>query len=897
MTGPVTEREAQVLALLSERLSNAQIAHRLHISVRTVEHHVSALLRKHGVGDRRELAALAGREAGDIQQALAGLPRPYTSFVGRVMERDLVRTAVKSGRLVTLLGPGGVGKSRLATAVAEEVAPAFGNRGGFVDLVPVRRDFVNTAVAAVLGVSPAPQQPLLDAIVDHLAGHPALLVLDSCEHVLDDVAKLVPRILADCPATVVVATSRERLRLPGEHTMPVDPLPLLDDAVALFQDRAAAVDSRFVAEAATVAQICARLDGMPLAIELAAARAPALGGDGLLTALDDMVRVLAGGRNPDRRHRSLHAVIDWSHQLLDEPERTLFRRLAVFAGPFDLASAATVADAGDATVIADLLGRLVDKNLVAYLRHAPRWRLLDTVRGYALQQLAAAGEQAAVRRRHLHWAQTVAAALEDRLDAEWQDAFDGVVDDLRAALRELPPGPEPTAHRLARSLGHLAYARRLRQESVDRHREAVGLAPTAADAAADLRSAAACAAAIFRTDLAIELMIAAAEKAGEAGEDDLRAMALTDAISYATRFRSSIAVEVPAERLRELHEEAAAAASPDNPLLTAATSITASWTADRGRYDLPLAERALATARAAGDPVLILAAIDTVASVYETQAQMRRAYDLTRDGLPLLDTLDRNDPQNGRTVHSAHQLTSLYAMAAGDFPAAIAIGRAAAADQVAAEPLGIGRMLVPPLVLVGEFDEAIRLADAMWQAWLTAGRPTAGWLWFSAATAALARGLTGDQAGYRRWRQRMSDLAGPHNAHRLRTASSAAFADARIAVHTGDVTNASAIVDVPFSDDSPGHRYRVFAQAAAAELAVVAGLPDARRYLEAAAGLAVENGWASACLMRARGRYHRDPDALRESLAGWERIGARFEAACTRRLLHETESGTQSPRS
>jgi tetratricopeptide (TPR) repeat protein len=546
--------------------------------------------------------------------------------------------------------------------------------------------------------------------------------------------------------------------------------------------------------------------------------------------------------------------------------------------------------------VADLLGRLVDKNLVVYLRHTPRWRLLDTVRAYGRQQLAAADEQASVQRRHLRWAQTAAAALEDRLDDEWQDEFDIVVDDLRAALRDLPPGPEPTAHQLARSLGHLLYARRLRQEAVDRYREAARYAPTPADAAADLRSAAACAAAIFRTGLAIELTIAAADKAGEAGEDESRTAALADAVSLATRYRSSQAVEVSAQRLRELHEEAAAAASPGNPFITAAIGITASWTADRSREDLVLAERALSAARVTEDQVLIWAAIDTVASVYETRGQMRLAYQLTQGGLPLLDTLDRNDPRNSRTVHSAYHLTSLYAMTVGDFPAAIAVGRAAATDPVAGEPLGLARMLVPPLVLIGEFDEALRHADAMWQAWLSAGRPVAGWLWFSAATAALALGLTGDRDGYQLWRGRMSDLAGPQNAYRLDGASSAAFADARMAVHTGDLTDAPAIIERPFADPAPGPRYRVFAQPAAAELAVVAGLPDALRYLDAAEDLAAENGWARACLARARGRYHRDVEALRESIAEWERIGAHFEAACTRRLLREhTGSGTPSP--
>jgi predicted ATPase/DNA-binding CsgD family transcriptional regulator len=888
-TSPVTRREAEVLELLADRLSNAQIAHRLHISVRTVENHVSALLRKHGVADRTELASHASRGTTGVPERLPGLPSPHTSFVGRLAERDSLRTAMEHGRLITLLGPGGVGKTRLATAAAEAGAHTFGNRGGFVDLTPVR-DPVAPAVAAVLGVSQRPQQPLLEAITEHLGDRQALLVLDSCEHVLDAVAELVARLLVDCPGTVVLATSRERLLLPGEHTLPVDPLPVRDSAMTLFQDRAAAVDPRFSAEPGMIARICARLDGMPLAIELAAARAPALGAQGLLTALGDAMRVLTGGRNTDPRHRSLRAVLDWSHQLLAELERELFRRLAVFAGPFDLPAATAVADVGDSTAVADLLGRLVDKNLVVYLHGSDRWRLLDTIRAYAGQQLAAADERAQVRRRHLQWARATASALAKRVDGRWRDEFDAVVDDLRAALRDLPPGPDETAHQLARSLGRLAYARRLRQEAVDRHREAAERATTPADAATDLAAAADCAAVTYRADLAFDLMLAAAAKAGQAGDSNTRAMMLARAVDLGRRFHARFAAQISDQRLRALHQEAVVAATPGDPLTTAATAITAAWMEGPSAPDPVLAERALAAATAAGDSVLTWAAIDTLSSVYERQGELRRAYQLARTGLPLLHELDRDDPRAGATINSIHHMTALYATVAGDFTGAIDLARAAAADQVVAEPMSLASMLVPPLVLTGAFDEALQHAEAMWHAWQRTGRATAGWLWFPAATAALAHGLNGDRDGFRRWRDRMGDLAGSQNRFRLRSAGSALFADARMAVHTGDLTDAATTVEAAFADRTGGPRYRVFSFAAAAELAVVAALPDAARYLDTAAELAAENGWAAACLDRARARHHRDPEALRESVAAWERVGATVERTYTLRLLEQAKT-------
>jgi predicted ATPase len=777
-----------------------------------------------------------------------------------------------------------VGKTRLATAVADLVAPGFGNRGGFVDLVPVRDGFVEPAVAAVLRVAQLPRQPLLDTITEHLGDRPALLVFDSCEHLLEPVAVLVARILAACPAVAVLVTSRERLRLPGEHTVPVDPLPPQDDAVTLFRDRAAAVDPRFDADAGTVARICDRIDGMPLAIELAAARAPALGARGLMTALDDVMRVLSGGRNLDHRHRSLRATIDWSHRILDEPEQALFRRLAIFTGAFDLPAAVAIADLGDATVVADLLGRLVDKNLVVNPGDADRWRLLDTVRAYAGEQMTRANEHGAVRQRHRRWAQRTAAMLESRLDTDWQDEFDAVIDDLRASLRDLPPGPEPTAHRLARSLGRTTYARRLWHESVDRYRQAARHAPTPGEAAADLESAAACAA-VYRADLAFELILAAADEAGRAGDDRARAAALAHAVELGCRFRAHFTTVVPRERLRDLHRETLSLADPDDPALAAATSINASWTADPTRMDTALAESAFAAADKTGDPVLTWAAIDTVASVYEEHGHLRRAYQLVRTALPLLSDLDRNDPKSGRTIRSIYHLNSTYATATGQFPDAIRLARAAVLDPLIGEPLSVARMLVPPLVLTGAFDEALRHADAMWRAWQSAGRPTAGWLWFPAATAALALGLTGDHDGYRRWRKRMADLAGPDNTHRIRTASSAHFVDARMAVHTGDLADAAVIVEAAFNRSVPGNRFQVFAEAAAAELAVVAGLADAARYLDAAAGLAAENAWCDAALARARGRFHRDADAIRESAARFDDLGAHFERDYTARLL------------
>ena len=241
----VSAREAEVLAAIGDHRSNAQIAHALHISVRTVESHVSSLLRKYGVVDRRELAELiapAGAAVMAMSPGVRGVPAARTTFVGRADERRQLVEALGTARLVTLLGPGGMGKTRLAAVVAaEHPAP-----GAFVDLVPVRPGLVARAVAAALDITEAPSTPgfvgtsLDRAIADRLGTGRSLLVLDNCEHLAEEVAGLAGRLLADCPGLVVLATSRERLGVPGEH--PIALPPLSTEAERLFLDRARAVE-------------------------------------------------------------------------------------------------------------------------------------------------------------------------------------------------------------------------------------------------------------------------------------------------------------------------------------------------------------------------------------------------------------------------------------------------------------------------------------------------------------------------------------------------------------------------------------------------------------------------------------------------------------------------------
>jgi len=246
----VSDRESEVLALVGDHLTNAQIAGRLYLSVRTVESHVSSLLRKLGVADRRALAALAGAPAAVLGATLpaASLPTPLTSFVGRIAERAALADALAEHRLVTAVGPGGVGKTRLALAVAGDVRGRYAGGARYVDLVPVTDPaMVGAALASAFGFGEQPGRSPAETVVAKLAGAEVLLVLDNCEHLLDGVSALVERLLAACPRVVVLATSRARLRVPFEFVFPVPGLSLegekgadadQGDATALFRERA-----------------------------------------------------------------------------------------------------------------------------------------------------------------------------------------------------------------------------------------------------------------------------------------------------------------------------------------------------------------------------------------------------------------------------------------------------------------------------------------------------------------------------------------------------------------------------------------------------------------------------------------------------------------------------------
>jgi predicted ATPase/class 3 adenylate cyclase len=332
------------------------------------------------------------------------LPVQLSEFIGRTDEIDAVAKLVVAHRLVTLTGVGGVGKTRLALRVAGENVAAFPDGIWLAELALVGDPMmVGATVARAVGLTALEGRGPIDALTQHCAARSMLIVLDNCEHVIGAVAELVERLLAAAPATRILATSREALGALGERAWPV-PSITTDDSVALFVERARAADPHFAGDAA-IAELCARLDGIPLAIELAASRVGSMSVAQITERLHQRFRLLTRGRRTAlERHQTLRATVDWSYDLLDDLEREVFSRLAAFAGTFDLEAAEAVASGGDVldVDVDDALSGLVSKSMLTPVRSADglRYRMLETLRQYALERLVESGFADAVQRRH-----------------------------------------------------------------------------------------------------------------------------------------------------------------------------------------------------------------------------------------------------------------------------------------------------------------------------------------------------------------------------------------------------------------------------------------------------------------------------------------------------------------
>jgi predicted ATPase/DNA-binding CsgD family transcriptional regulator len=493
----LSQREQEILERLASGLSDQQVADELFLSVNTIKWYNRQIYSKLGVGSRTQAIAAAnqlGLLADDPSSILVlpaprhNLPIPPTPFIGRSREIAQVKQLLNSSRLLTLTGTGGTGKTRLALRVAEDVIEDFTDGVYFIDLAPLSNHaLVLTTLAGVFGVVENPSESLLNTLKRVLARRETLLLIDNFEHVID-AAPLLSELLASSSRLKILVTSRESLRLAGEQEYPVLPLslPLMDkvslqsltqsEAGALFVQRAQMTQPHFEVSndsALAIAKICTRLDGLPLAIELAAARCKLLTPQVLMEHLgktdDDspLHTLTSGSRGVPQRHRTLRDTMAWSYNLLDEGEKTLFARLAVFRGGRSLEAIKAVCGENLSIDIFDGLASLVDKSLVQQKESPngdPRFYLLEMIHEYARERLEASGEAEVIRRRHAEYFVTLADRGEPELRLArydyWCQLFELELDNIRAILEwTLGIGDVVLGVRLAAALGLFWYGK------------------------------------------------------------------------------------------------------------------------------------------------------------------------------------------------------------------------------------------------------------------------------------------------------------------------------------------------------------------------------------------------------------------------------------------------------
>ncbi len=918
ITAGVSAREAEVLTLVGEHRSNAEIGAQLFISVRTVETHVSSLLRKLGTRDRRVLADLATEfaRAEQASQALAGLPSPLTPFIGRARERAELRDAIGAHRQVTAVGPGGVGKTRLAMAVAADLAGDFADGVWFVDLVPVTDPaMVGSAVAAALGFGEQQGRSIDDSVLGALADRRALLVLDNCEHLGDGVAPFAERLLARCPYVSVLITSRARLLVPFEAVYPVPPLSLegqgggdvgSPDAVSLFLDRAAAVGWTVEpGHLARVAEVCRKLDGVALAIELAAARLPALGLDGLVAGLSDHLRLLVGGYRAEERHRSVRAMLDWSQALLSSAASILLRRVSVFVSPFTAPAAAEVAgfpplEPGE---VADGLARLTDQSLLIVAAPAvkgageaggTRYRALEAIRQYGTEQLAATGELAAARAHHLRWCVATATGLaQDPSPATggWRARFDAVADDFRAALGWAAEQPEhhTQARALALSLAGLAFSRNLAGEAQRRYEQAAALTDDPAAAAAALRCAAGVAACRMRGDDTYHLWQAAADAAQRAGDSAAAARDLATATATYFRMSGVFAQLPPPQEAAALLTRARELAGDDPAAQTAVVladcgALGHAFFAGQAEPKMAasettvLAEHAVELARRLDDPLAESAALYALTGAQRRAGDTFAAAATARRRVDLLHSVPAS-PATAFELIDALLIATAASIGVGDLPATRQCGRQLRDLPLLAEVghVATSRLLVAD-ALAGRAADVIADSVRFLDAWTQAGRPRAPGFGPAAAAVAMIHDLRGDHAGQAEWLAIMDQLGVTPEG---RSGYSPAF-DAITLLHRGQAPVALGRLGTQASE--PNFRLGIWLHwhlALHAEAAVLAGHSAASHHLAAARPIVAGNPIATAILDRAAALLDHDHERLPAIAAAFEAVGCPYQRART----------------
>jgi predicted ATPase len=840
-----------------------------------------------------------------------------TSFVGREQETEALALALDEHRLVTAVGPGGVGKTRLVIRVAGAVAERYDDGVCFVDLVPVTEpDAVAAAVATALGLGESQDRTVEEVLTGWLTTRRMLLVLDNCEHVIEGVSVLVELLLRACAGLTVLATSRSRLLLPFESVFAVPGLSLAAaddhdaDAVALFLSRAAVGGTETVPDdLERVAALCRGLDGMALAIELAAARLPALGLDGLEAGLADRLRLLEGGSRVDDRHRSLRSALDWSYALLSEAERATLRRLSVFAGGFSV-QAATELVAGWDPVSADeapsVLASLAEQSLLVTLFTplGTRYRALETIRQYGAAQLVHTDESDEAHARHLAWCLASAERLDSRGatgrdGSRWHTEFDEVSVEVRRCLpwaRYRAEQRDP-AYRVSLLMAGLSFERGRPGESQRRYELAAELAPDGTAATAALRRAAGAAETRHFGTEAFRLWRMAADSAEQHGDPGGAAMALARAAELVGRAPGLMHAVPPPAEVDRLLARARLLAVGDAAAESRILSAEAFARDERGEDVGALVDEALQLARRAGDPLCESAALDVLTSVQLARGDVTDAMHGAVHRTELLTTVELT-PESALEVFDAYQMAAQCAVAAGDLEAGRRMGEGLRSLPFYREEdhLATSRLIVVGL-FAGNWDETLELAELFRAGWQRADRPVAGNLRPTPYAVAAIHGLRGDEQARADWMRIVDVLETPTRT--LTMVRFGQFFDALVLLHRGEFAHATEVLAVPpetFDQHYTG-TWRAWYASAWAEAAVLAGLPDADERLRRAALLTGGNPIVEALLRRATGLAEQRSsggdggrDDVVAAASALKALGARYQWARTLVMLGGAEA-------
>jgi predicted ATPase/DNA-binding SARP family transcriptional activator len=769
-------------------------------------------------------------------------------FIGRASELDAAAGLLGRASLLTIVGPGGVGK----TSLARELVRRSGGPLWFVDLAAIDEpSLVASAAAAALSVDERADTDLVASLAAWAATHAGTVILDNCEHVLRDAAELARHLAASAGdgRLRILATSRERLHVGGETVFRLGPMANAD-AQALFRTRlreAGGDDD----DDDVVASLCRRLDHLPLALELAASRAAAIGVANVEHRLDDRLRLL-GVAAQRGRHASLRALLDCSAELLDDDERAALLRLSVFAGPFDLDAAERVADT-DATCVA----RLVDKSLVH--REGTRFRLLETIQHYAGELLSASGEIDRVRAAHLAWCADL-EVLDEAVDAEVRVALD----------RARHAGRSAIAAELARRAAVAALGRRLHTEAVARAEVAVEVAPDDLERGRGALLLGEIWTGRWRGDAAVAAYRQAIEAFSAVGRDDLAARPRALLAEVTLRWPATLSEPTPDEEIEALiNAGLAVEADVDTGVASELWAVRAIRRQLQDRLDEAEAAsvRAVELATIADDPVLLSGALDALGSVQMMQERYADADATSAARMPLIGRLPTS-PRGTMEHADILMMRSDCSMRIGDFETALTVSEQLVAFETERGLRGAGLARLARIkFFVGQWDNALRDVEDMLADWEREGRPTATYLVSAIGAAAAIHGLR----GHRDEMQRYLDLAREVLRWRRVHVIWLALCEATVLLADGEPAAAKTVLDAA---EVERHAWRSTQLAMTAEACVAMGDPSASERVRTAFAVLDGDRYSRAILLRASG-------ATEEAAALFASLPCPWQAAAT----------------